>query len=66
MNEETALLRDTRQGLTIMMWNYDMHKAYAAELEARAQRQRKTEGAEDDTMRAQQARRNQQQRSKSR
>lgn len=49
-----------------MMWNYDMHKAYAAELEARAQRQRKTEGAEDDTMRAQQARRNQQQRSKTR
>lgn len=49
-----------------MMWNYDLHKAYAAELEARAQRQRKAEGAEDDTMRTQQARRNQAQRTKTR
>lgn len=49
-----------------MMWNYDMHKAYAAEMEARAQRQKKVEHAEDDTLRAQQAHRNQQQRTRTR
>jgi hypothetical protein len=42
-----------------MNWNYDMHKAYAAEQEARAQRAQRLERREDDVVRVQTVRRNQ-------